>query len=145
MASLGHNEFITRNFKRRISGMIGVRIFDTGPSCKTYRNVSISKFYLPPKCPDDKHDISLQVLTYDYCAYCIQSLHMKCAAKVINRQIKITFSLANASQWTAPYQRANDIHLHKPYREGIKLPVRRYWKCTKYLLYYMCPGTAKYP
>ena len=28
-------------------------------------------------------DISLRVLTYNYCAYFIQSLHMNCAVKVI--------------------------------------------------------------
>ena len=67
-------------------------------------------------------DISLRVLTSDYCAYFIQSLHMKCAVKVMNRQIKVTFSLSNTPQLTQwPNRRtiwiANDIHLHKPYRE----------------------------
>ena len=102
MASLGHNELITSS---RISNAEYLVRLEYGLSIQGLHAKHIAKLayrnsILPQKCPDDKYDISLQVLTYEYCAYYIQSLHTKCAVKVINRQIKITFSLANASQWT---------------------------------------------
>ena len=150
MASLGHNELITSSGISNAENLVWseYELLIQALHAKHIATFSISKFYFTPKnARMTDMTFTCKVLTYYYCVYYMQSLHMKCAVKVTNRLIKITFSLTNTSQWAATYQgatwSANDIHLHKPYREGIKLPVRRCWKFISYFLHYMCPGTAK--
>ena len=71
MASLGHNELKTSSGISNAEYLVwleyGLSIQDL--HAKHIATLAYRNSILPQKCPDDKHDISLQVLTYEYCAY----------------------------------------------------------------------------